>query len=212
MSFFKIKKRQKYLNLEKKKFLFDKIVNTKINNNSIVFDKWTLSFAGHFVKHGKKKNIYKKVKNELLDFYSDFTSQKSVFWIIAFNESHKRADYIFRIFQQKFIYNKNWNKNKFFFNKKKYKKKIKNKTFNEKYNEYEYDKINEYKNHHVARYFNFNRFVNTFFSKKAFELMLSFFKNYSYRENEYYKNNSFEKIKNCFYINEKKKNFFCEIF
>jgi len=194
---FRVKKRLKYVNLEKKKFLFDKIINAKINVNSTVFDKWTYALSAHFVKHGKKNYVYKKIKNELINFYTDFINQKSIFWIIAFNESHKRPDYMFRVFQQKFIYN-NWGINKFFQNKK-----FKNdkKEINKKFQIYEYDTIKEYKNSNIKQYYDFSRFVSIFFSKKIYRKMILFSKKYSKRKKNLKKKKVYE-VKNHFFTNK----------
>jgi hypothetical protein len=76
--YFKIKKRKKYSNLEKKNFFFNKIYNTKINKSSIIYKNWLPNIAKHYIKNGNKKTIFKKIKKELLKIYNDLINQKKI--------------------------------------------------------------------------------------------------------------------------------------
>lgn len=192
--YFKIKKRKKYSNLEKKNFFFNKIYNTKINKSSIIYKNWLPNIAKHYIKNGNKKTIFKKIKKELLKIYNDLINQKKIIWVIVLNESHQRSDFITSSFKKKF--SKYTKKN--YFKKKNIIEKIKKKEKKNNNSIFEYEK-QKFNNKKINWYKNFYFYKLTFFfiSKQTFFWFINIFK--IFKKKKFFRKNNKMFFKNFFF-------------
>jgi hypothetical protein len=204
--YFKIKKRKKYSNLEKKNFFFNKIYNTKIIKSSIIYKNWLHNIANYYIKNGNKKTIFRKIKKELMKIYNEITNQKKIIWVIVLNESHQRSDFITSSFKKKF--SKYTNKN--YFKKQNLVKQTNKKEKNNSNSIYEYKKqIFNNKKLNWYKTFYFYKIISFFISKQTFFWFLNIFKifkkkNFFIKKNQiFFKKFVYEKAVQKIKINQK---------
>ena len=179
---FKIKKRRKYINLEKKNFFFNNVYNKKISKQSIIYKNWINKITSYYIKNGDKKNISKKIKIELIKIYNEIKNQKKIFWVIALNESHQRSDFIVNAFKKKFfsLIKKFYKENKH----SSIKNQIKNsKIFQKNINLFNYDIIALNNISKKQKNYNFSKAVSFFISNKTFFWFINAFKSFKKKKN-----------------------------